>query len=586
MMSKLSLVAFGLMLLTGCLSPVQQQVDDLICNRSKTGFDLHPANEDLAARQQSGLVLAAAQAGKPIPTLEGRVTVPPTVPGHEAPFIKMPDPKASKEEKATAIKALFPPLPKVPADPDFPPGPNGKPLTLSDLQQIAFSSSPVLRQAASDIEAARGAAIQAGAYPNPTLGYETASAGPSGGPSVGVVMSQTIKTWGKLKIAQAAAMMDLTNAEFAHRRAETDLLSNVRASYYAVLVAQESIRANRGLVELTDELYRVMVDQLKGGEVAPYEPLQLKVFSEQARAGLDQARNSRLLAWRQLAASLGVPHMPATALAGNIHREVPQIDFEKALAHVLTKHTDVLTTGSTIEKARHNLRLAQVTPYPDVNVQVGILNDLGPGGPSRVTPSVQVSVPVPIFDQNKGAIRQSQAALVRASAEPHRVNADLTARFSEAYRRYEENRILLERYQKRILPAQVQAFRAAVKRYFGGDIGGVAFADLVNSEQNLVTVIGAYLPAVQAQWQAMVDVSSLLQTDQLYLMADEVNSGPIIDFTELLMVPSCRPCAPVLPTPTRDSFRMAPAGSTAAVEPTALAPIAARFATPVTVPAR
>ena len=582
MMSKLSVPAFGLLFLTGCLFPVQQQVDDAICNRSKIGFDLHLTNEDRVSQKQSGLILIAAQEAKPVNTFEKRVTVGPLVPGHEAPFIKMPAFNASKEVKAAAIKALFPALPKVQADPDFPPGPDGKALTLSDLQQIAFTNSPLLRQATSDIEAARGAAIQAGAFPNPTLGYETASAGPSGGPSYGMFMSQTFKPWGKLKLAQAAAMMDLTNAEFAHRRAETDLLSNVRTSYYAVLVAQESIRANRGLVELTDELYRVMVDQLRGGELAPYEPLQLKVFSEQARIGLVQARNSRLLAWRQLAASLGVPHMPATALAGNIHRAVPQIDFEKALAHVLTKHTDVLTTASTIEKARHNLRLAQVTPYPDVNFQATVVNDLGPGGPSRNTAAFQVSVPVPIFDQNKGGIRQSQAALVRANEEPHRVHADLTSRFSEAYRRYEENRVLLERYQKRILPTQVQAFRAAVKRYSGGDLGGVAFTDLVSSEQTLVSVIGSYLLVVQAQWQALVDVSSLLQTDHLYQVADEVNSGPDIDFTELLTVPCHRPCAPVMPAATRDSFRMAPTASLAA--PVEFAPIAARFATPVTVP--
>jgi Outer membrane efflux protein len=242
----------------------------------------------------------------------------------------------------------------------------------------------------------------------------------------------------------------------------------------------------------------------------------------------------------------------------------------------------MLTTASNIEKARHNLRLAQVTPYPDVNVQVGVANDLGPAGPSRVTNTVQVSMPLPIFDQNKGGIRQSEAALVRANEEPHRVNADLTAKFSEAYRRYEENRKLIERYQKNILPTQVQAFRAAVKRHFGGEIGGVAFTDLVTSEQNLVSVIGAYLPLLQAQWQAVVDVSSLLQTDQLYLMADEINSEPSIDFMELLKLPCCHSCAPMMPTPTRDSFRMSPTGSAGVAD--RLAPIGVRFATPIAVP--
>jgi hypothetical protein len=95
----------------------------------------------------------------------------------------------------------------------------------------------------------------------------------------------------------------------------------------------------------------------------------------------------------------------------------------------------------------------------------------------------------------------------------------------------------------------VQAFRASVQRHFGGEVGVVQFSDLVNSEQNLVTAVGSYLVIVQAQWQAVVDVSSLLQTDQLYQMTDEINAGPAVDFEALLKMPCCHLCSPPLPTP-------------------------------------
>jgi cobalt-zinc-cadmium efflux system outer membrane protein len=597
----LTALPFCLVLVVGCTFPVRQQVDNLICDRSKLSLDLQPVKDERDGQmekkneegrnganqggvQQAGLFLALAQEPKKDTTLEKRLKVPPEVPGSEAPDLKLPAKGVYKEEIGKVIQQHFPPIPKVQVDPDFPPGPDGKPLTLSDLQRIAQTNSPLLRQAASDIEAARGAAIQAGAYPNPTIGYQSAGAGPSGGPNAGFNISQTIKTGGKLKLAQDAAITDFRAAELAYRRAETDLMSNVRTNYYAVLVAQESIRANRGLVELTDEVYRVMVDQLRGGEVAVYEPKQLRVFSDQARAALLTARNSRLLAWKQLVAVLGVPQMPPTALEGGVNRPVPRIDFEKALAHVLTKHTDVLTTSETIDKARYNLRLAQVTPYPDVTVSAGVVNDLGLSGPSRLVTSLGVSVPVPLWDQNKGGIRQSQAALVRANEEPHRVQADLTSRFSEAYRRYEENRILLELYQTSTLPSQVQAFRAAVKRHFGagpGDPGAPAFNDLVSAEQNLVTIIGNYLPILQAQWQAVCDVSSFLQTDQLYKMADEIDSEPAFNFEELLKLPCHHPCSPGIPAPTRDSFRMEPATRSASGSASQTTPTVATFATPI-----
>jgi cobalt-zinc-cadmium efflux system outer membrane protein len=563
MTSKSWIIVPGLLLLAGCTFPVRRQVDDLICDRGEQGYDLRPPKQDKAGKKEN---MTPMQDPKKKPTLEDRLVIPPDLPASDTKMPTLPkDKKDFKEQIEQLLKEHYPPFPKIDKDKDFPPGPDGKPLTLSDLQRIAFMKNPLLKQAASDIEWARGAAIQAGAYPNPTIGYQSVGAGAGGGPFVGMFLSQTIKTMGKLKLAQAAATMDLQNAEFAYRRAETDLLSSVRTSYYAVLVAQESVRANRGLVELTDEVYRVMVVQLRAGQVSPYEASQMGVFAASARTALLTARNARLLAWRQLAAAMGEPHMPATDLAGNIHVQVPRIDFEKALAHVLTKHTDVLTTAGTIEKARHNLRLQQVTPVPDVTVQATVLNDLTPPGPSRINPTVAVSVPLPVFDLNKGAIRQSQAALVRASEEPHRVQADLTARFSEAYRRYDENRALLQMYQKDILPKQVQAFRLAVKRYFGAQAdapGALTLLDVISAEQNLVTQIGNYLPVLQAQWQAVVDVSSFLQTNQIYEAADEINSAPAIDFEELLKLPCHHPCAPAEPAPTRDGFWMAPAQKT------------------------
>src|SRR5262249_46646954 len=222
-------------------------------------------------------------------------------------------------------------------------------------------------------------------YPNPTVGLQGQTAGPGGGPNFGPFFEQTLITMGKLKLAQAAAQMDLDNAELAYRRAEADLTTNVRAAYFGVLVADESMRLNRALVALTDTVYQVMVQQLKGGELAAYEPMQVGVFAAQARGGLLTARNSYVLAWKQLAATLGLPGMPPTQLGGQIRElPVPRYRYDTILQYVLTRHTDVLTADNGIFKARYNLRLAEVTAVPDVNVQTSLLVGETPPGPSRL----------------------------------------------------------------------------------------------------------------------------------------------------------------------------------------------------------
>src|SRR5262249_52247684 len=60
-----------------------------------------------------------------------------------------------------AITTLPPPsaIPVIPTD-------------LAELLRVAMENSPSLKQAAADVAAARGAAIQAGLNPNPTVGYQ------------------------------------------------------------------------------------------------------------------------------------------------------------------------------------------------------------------------------------------------------------------------------------------------------------------------------------------------------------------------------------------------------------------------------
>ena len=146
------------------------------------------------------------------------------------------------------------------------PGPNGQPYTLAELQRLAAANSPALRQAASDVEAARGLLIQAGTYPNPTIGYETApNPNNTATGALGFFIDQVIKTGGKLTLGAAAAQMNLVNAQLALRRARSDLATAVRGAYYGLVVARETVRVNKALARYTDEIYRLQADMLAEG---------------------------------------------------------------------------------------------------------------------------------------------------------------------------------------------------------------------------------------------------------------------------------------------------------------------------------
>lgn len=120
-----------------------------------------------------------------------------------------------------------------------------------------------------------------------------------------------------------------------------------------------------------------------------------------------------------------------------------------------------------------------------------------------------------MWDRNQGNVRAANARVGRAVADLAATENDLSARLAEAFGRYQANRATAERYRDRIIPNLTRAYRALVRRY-QVEPDKVGFNDIVTAQQNLAQALQAYLAALDAQWQAVVDVASIGQLDELY----------------------------------------------------------------------
>lgn len=454
--------------------------------------------------------------------------LPPGLPGASAPPVVPPqfDSGATAAERDRAMRAAYPELTPVAAS--VVAAGNAPSLSLADLQRIAAENSPVLRRARADADAAYGQVIQAGLYPNPTIGYQVDQVQPNlqvqpdlqgppgtignGAGQQGGFVNQLIKTAGKLSLARAVAGFDYINALVAVRRAEVDVLSAVRTQHFAVLVAEQGVGVNRSLLKLADEVYALQLRLVASGEAAGYEPLQLYAQAEQARNSLTQAEVAYLAAWKQLAAATGRPELPPTPLAGSATAPPPDFSYELLKARVLDRHTELLTARNTIAQAQTNLTYQRRLVIPDVETnqyhQYDNLAQVYQFG-------LQIGVKVPLFDRNQGNIRQAAARIARSGADLSAVENDLLGRLAEAFGRYETNVIIAARYRDKILPNLVRAYQAIGRRY-QIEPDKVSFNDIVVAQLSLAQALQAYLTSLDAQWRAVVDVANLGQLDELY----------------------------------------------------------------------
>ncbi len=583
------ILIYASLLLGGCIYHAREQADDTVCALVRSPYDQQALAAPPTVPICSPNTSINGAAAPPRPTFDVRTTawlaagqpvnqqspvdnrlnlnVPAAIPGAEVPRIELPKEPAAKQR---AIERLFPELPPLPSELVPAPGPNGQPYTLADLQQIAAANSPQLRQAASDVEAARGIVIQADAYPNPTFSFQFTPSNDGSTPGAdGIGFDQTIKTGGKLHLQRAAAEVDLQNAELALRRARSDLATQVRNAYFAVLVGKETVRVNKALANFTDEIYRLQTRLLAGGFAAPYEPAALRAQAFSARLAYRQAIQTYIYSWKQLVAAINLRQLPLSEVAGRVDSAIPYYDFDALQAYVLRNHTDALTARNGIDKARYNLKLAQITPLPDVDVNMAVLKDFSLA-PKQTTPTLTLGVPLPVWDRNKGGIIAAESALVRATEEPHRVEQNLTNTLAAAYMNYKNNLDALEYYRRFILPDQVQAYRGAYDRRQIDP--NASFGDVVSAQQTLAADVTTYLTTLGQLWTSVTAVADLIQTDDLFEFARPQAVPPLPDLSQLGPLPCCHPGAAMLPA-------IAPMGSNP------IGPSPAQPAEPVNAPA-
>jgi cobalt-zinc-cadmium efflux system outer membrane protein len=450
--------------------------------------------------------------------------LPPKLPGATRDLVDLNqlDPQKPLTERQKATVELFPQIQPISFTLK---SPEGESWSLTRLQTLALEQNPALRKAVANSDAAYGQVIQAGLYPNPTVGYQVDQVQPgldippgsgiSGAGQQGAFINQLIKTAGKLTIAQQIAGYDYINSLVAVRKAHVEVTTQVRTHYFALLVAKKNLEVNAAITEMADEVYRLQLRQLAAGESAPYEPLQIYAQALEARNAARRAEASYRAAWRQLAAAVGNPNLPMGIVEGRAELPPPQWEIEPLREHLLSEHTEILTRLNQVSQAQRKELFERRQVVPDLSTNMYHQYD---NIAQTYQFGVQLGITVPIFDRNQGNIRTAQAQVSASGEQLRQTQNELLGQLADAYGRYEGAREVASNYRERILPSLSQAYRTLVRRY-QTEPDKVRFDDIVLAQLNLSNSMQSYLQAINSQWQAVVELGSIAQLDELFPQA-------------------------------------------------------------------
>ena len=399
-------------------------------------------------------------------------------------------------------------------------------MTLADFEALALGNNPTLRQAAANVQAARGRWVQVGLRPNPMGGYLATEIGDEGrAGQQGGFISQEIVTGGKLELNRDIATQEIrrTQAEFAAQRGR--VLTDVRMHFFDVLVAQRGVEIAGELMRIGRETSDATDQLLKGKLAAPLDVLQVDVELETARIQQQNAKNRHLGAWRRLAAVVGVPQMQQVTIVGDLDQLLPRITWEDAVVRVIGASPELAAAQARANRARSAVERAIAQRVPNIEAEASVQHD---NATSDDIVGVQIGLPIPLFNRNQGGIRQTESELVSARANAARVELALTNRLAVAFEQYSNARSQVEAYSQRILPKARKSLDIVTNaRRLGKQF---SYPTVLVSQRTYFQANVAYLSALVELKRSEALIEGLMLSDSL--------NAPALDSTPDAAIPT------------------------------------------------
>lgn len=378
-------------------------------------------------------------------------------------------------------------------------------ITLRDALSLVLLQSPELASFGWEVRAREARLLQTGQRPNPVAGLlvEDLAADSVVRPQATVQLSQLIELGGKRAARQKLAGLNRDLAEWDFEAARLDLLTRVTATYLDVLGSQQSMaltEKNRALVE---QLLHTVSARVEAGVASPIE--QTKAGVALASARIDEQRARRVLAADRgrLSALWGRTTPVFESVEGDL-TALPAVPALDRLQRQLAQSPELARWAAEIAQRDAARAVETARGRVDVTVTAGYRRFTDIDSNALV---IGASVPLPLFDRNRGAIQEASDRRAKAHQEQRAAEARASAQLAIAYSALANAHDEAAALAAQVLPGARSAFTAIEEGYRLGRFG---YLDVLDAQRTLVAAEGQHLRALTDVHKAIAQVERLI----------------------------------------------------------------------------
>jgi len=380
-------------------------------------------------------------------------------------------------------------------------------LVLRQALALALERNPELAAFSQEIRAAEAAVIQADVLPNPKLDVLGDNLGNSrkkdeGDRSASLLIGQLVELGGKraARVRIAEASRDLAGWDYEAKRVE--VFARVRQTFVEVLTAQSRIRLADESVRLAQSFADAVAKRVQAGKVSPVEETKARLTLSATLIEREQARRELAAARKRLAALWANPEPRFTRASGDLERVPPLPEFETLAARV-RDNPELARWSTELQRRQAGVEAERAKAVPDITVTGGVSRFSVYNDNAYI---VGISIPIPVFDQNRGGILEANRRLDKAADERRAVESRLLTDLSDAYQRAAAIAAEIETLRTDLLPGSQRAFDAATQGY---QLGKFGFLDVLDAQRTFFQTRTQYLRALADYQLAVSDIERL-----------------------------------------------------------------------------
>ena len=360
-------------------------------------------------------------------------------------------------------------------------------MTLAEIGTCATHNHPGVQQAQRQAEALRGAWIQAGLKPNPSLEYSVEDMTQDSAGLQCVTFSQPITLKYKINARQSAINREyqaaLHDVKILSQKAVNDAklaAYRVAFAYQKCLILEELTRLSQEAQQAGDELFRAR-------EIGRVDQLDISIQTDRTHIALRDGEIAYRTACIALTVLLALPTEELIEIADQVETLPPELDKSMLFAQVRAACPEAQQAHAEVEAAHARLKQQCAEAGIDFGANARIAYNTET---KQNEFSVGVAIPLRLFDRNQGNIKQAQSELAAAYRNVERLERFHALEFETHWGKYQTARNRVIFYKEKILSKARESLDLALTAYRRGEYSSL---ELLDSQRTFSTVHIEYL---------------------------------------------------------------------------------------------